>query len=414
MQYLILIYPLYFLLHYSCNKRLIKSQLTCLALWLLFFGSSIAAVYLVFTEDIYKRTFFGVLSIIYNCWMFSVLLKTNEKLCLLNRKYIVDSHPMILSFTTFLVIVLGVPSFFYTISSIDVASFSANIITMRQELGESGSDSGIMGYLTYFSKSYWLLSLSLAFYYIIKYPHKKIIIALLFLSSLSRVVYGLSHAGRGDVLVYFLVMLMMFLLLCGKMSNKSINTFKVLGLSIGGFLFSVFILISVVRFGVGNSFYSGSDSTAFESIIRYYGLGFTKFSQEFNAFWLGVDGGACHFPFFVGHSVSALNAEERVTVDFGLNTFSTSIGGLVFDIGAFFTVVFIYSWYYFARWLLRRPLNVFTLFYAAWLYSYLVESIFYFSDIFTGARVMSLLFIFLLDLLNSSLVSRKTILYNKI
>lgn len=406
MQYLILIYPLFFLIYYSSIKRSIRTQLPYLALWALFFGSSVASVYLVFTDDIYKNTFFGIISIMYNCWMFSVLLKTNEKLCHLSKKEIVNTHPIILNFTTLLVIALGVPSFFYTVSSIDIASFSANILTMRQELGESSGDSGLMGYLTYFSKSYWVLSLSLAFYYIIKYPKKKIIIGLLFMSSLSRVVYGLSHAGRGDVLIYFLVTVMMFLLLCSKMSYKSKKIFKILGFSVGGLLLCVFILISVVRFGVGNSFYSGSDSTAFDAIIRYYGLGFTKFSQEFNAFWLGVDGGACHFPFFVGRSVSSLNVGERVNVDFELNTFSTSIGGLIFDIGAFFTIFFIYLWYYSASHLSRRPLNVFTLFYAAWLYSYLVEAIFYFSDIFTGARVMSLLFIILLDLLNSSLVSR--------
>lgn len=408
MRYLIILYPIFFLLYFYCTKKSIRSQLPYLALWLLFGGSSVAAVYLVFTDDIYKNTFFGFISIIYNCWMFSVLLKTNEKLCSLSKKELVLSHPLILYFITCFVIALGVPSFLHTIRSIDVASFSENILTMRQELGDTAGDSGLMGYFSYFSKSYWALSLSLAYYYIIKFPQKWAIIILLFISSLTRVVYGLSHAGRGDVLIYVLVAFMMFLLLYKRMSATSIRFFRFLGFTIVGLLVCVFVLISLVRFGVGNSFYSGSDSTAFYAIIRYYGLGFTKFSQEFNAFWLGVDGGACHFPFFVGRTVSTLDVGDRVNVDFELNTFSTSIGGLIFDIGAIFTVIFIYLWYASAKYLTKRPLNIFTLFYVAWLYSYLVESIFYFSDIFTGARVISLLFIMFLDLLNQSLIGRKT------
>ena len=402
MKIIILLYPIFFLFYFSTQRKCIRMQWPNKALWAFYLSSSIASTYLVFgipNQDLYKL---GIISIIYNCWMFGILLKTNEKISLLGSKTLMCINPKILFFITWMLIALGIPSFISTISNINVASFIGDILTKRQELGESEELGGIIGYISFFSKSYWLLSLVLSFYYLIAFPKKILLICLLLISSLTRVVYGLSHAGRGDVLIYLLVAGMLFLLLHKKMRPQSIRVFKILGYSLIGLLLSVFLIISIVRFGSNNSFYSGSDTTTFGAIIKYFGLGFANFSQYFNAFWMGVDGGASHFPFIVGSAASTMNVSDRINVDFDLNTFSTSIGSLIFDIGIIFTTIFIYVIYYFAKKISRRTLNIFTLFYAAWIYSYLVEAIFYFSDIFTGTRVLSLLLIVFFDLLNNS------------
>lgn len=396
------------------QSKHIRTKLSNLALWAMFLCSSIASVYIVFTADEYNRTFFGIIPIVYHCWMFGVLLKTNEKLSLLENKPIAIANSSILQIITWMVILLGVPSFIYTSTHINATSFAEEILTMRQELGEDTGASGLMGYVTYLSKSYWVLSLSLVFYYIIVFPQKKITILLLVISSLTRVIYGLSHAGRGDVVIYILLAGMLFLLLYKRMSYRSIKIFKIIGYSIVAGLLSVFLLISVVRFGVANSFNSGSETTTLEAIIRYFGLGFANFSREFNAFWWGVDGGAGHFPFLVGRTTDALNQADRVNVDFGLNTFTTSIGSFVFDVGVFVTIILVYLLFYCAQRVSKRPFNIFTLFYAAWIYSYLVESIFYFSDIFTGTRVLSLLVIFFFDMLNSSFLRNKQKINSKL
>lgn len=406
MKYLVILYPIYFLIFFFNQNKRTRTQLPNLALWGMFFCSSIASIYIVLTDEDYNNTFFGIIPIVYHCWMFGVILKTNERLTLLQNKPIEGTDANILRMITLMVIILGVPSFVYIANSINATSFAEDILAMRHELGEDKGDSGLMGYVTYFSKSYWVLSLALLFYYIIVSPHKIITIILLLISSMTRVVYGLSHAGRGDVVIYILLAGMLFLLLYKRMSHKSIKILKVLGYSIVGALLSVFLLISVVRFGVENSFHSGSETTTFEALIRYFGLGFANFSREFRAFWYGVDGGAAHFPILVGRATDALNQADRVNVDFGLNTFTTSIGSFVFDVGALFTVMLIYMLFYCAQKVSKRQFNIFTLFYAAWIYSYLVESIFYFSDIFTGTRVLSLLFIFFLDMLNNSLVKK--------
>jgi len=409
MNRLVLLYPFFFIIFYLATNRRYRKDIQFLSIFLLFFLSSIASVYLAFNVSPYcDKNYYGIIPIVFHCCMFGMILKAAEKLTYFGKKRIISINPVILKIVTCIVIGIGIPSFFIIIKDISFGMLHDDAVQIRANLDSNDNYYPFyIRYMLFMAKSYWVLALALMYYYICTSPKKIVTILLLLVCSLNTVVSYLSSAGRGAIIYYILTFIMLYLLVRRNIPQGSAKFIKLFFISLFGVLIAAFAVISFARFSLENSFYTGNHEGVIGSSVRYFGIGFCNFPQEFDAFWINSPGGGrLTFPFFVGESVSHLNVDNWVHVTFDLNTFATSVGSFVFDVGALPTVIIYCIFLFFVTYVSKRKLDLFTLFYAGWMYSYIVESVFYFSDIFNGARILSLLLIFFLDIQNRSLKTK--------
>ena len=146
---------------------------------------------------------------------------------------------------TMVVIVLCLMSIKLAWQNIDFAAVFNEANSLRVFERESGT---LEAYIRFFGTRYYSLALVLAFYYILHEPHKKTLIILLFVCSLSSVISGMQVAAR-EYLIKYIYLAGVLFLICKNGISKSWNRRIVIMGSIVAFLgIAMFMFISISRF----------------------------------------------------------------------------------------------------------------------------------------------------------------------
>lgn len=358
--------------------------------------SSIFAIFVYNGDGKFGGSYLDIGAIVYHCLCLFLLLYPFRYLDRLRDVSIVKENENTMTILSLFFIFCGFYAFYEIIPEISLFS----IVNETQELREAmDTEAGHESYWTYFGVKYWTVSLVLAFYHIKYYPQKKVLILLLFISSLCYIVDGLRFAGRECLLKYAFLLLTLFYV-CGKGISKPWDKTLKISIFVGGGLgAALFAIITFMRFDIS---VVQQESSVTDSLISYFGQGFVNFSSIFHYFPNGLDHGHAHFPFIFGYGKMGVN-----NTDLDLKTFATGVGSWIKDVGIIgaFILTLIYS--FLIRLVTRIRCNVFTLFYVAWMLEFVFSLLFFYNDVFNGSRVISLSAIVLFDILTRSAPRRK-------
>lgn len=278
----------------------------------------------------------------------------------------------------YIIIVSSIYSIYKSFDRIDFNRILTDVVNIRNEIGEEKiTESGIIGYIVYYARIFWSLALVLMFYYIIYFPKKKIIIFLLFISSLSQVIESFTIAGRDIVLKYIFIFFILILLFRFELPQKTKRYIYKLLIIIGIFFISFFSLISILRWDMNDY----AETSTIEGLISYLGQPFLYFSEYFEHFSsTGATGGNIHFPLFSfsENTVNRLNTGEYIQVNMKLNTFSTSIGSWIFEVGALAASLITVIHHFLMIGLKRKKKTIFTIIYVIWVFEFIFFSLFYY------------------------------------
>lgn len=393
MNFYLLLYPLvFFLLFISIkSKRKFPCYIVSLGLYL---STGIACIALYSMED-YKSSV-SPEAILYHIIMLILLIvpiKHYDKFAYRNFEFISDKT---LRPFTYLLIVISIFSIYISSENISFDRILTDVVGIRSELAENNvAENGIVGWITYYARIFWSVALVLMFYYIIYYPKQKALIFLLFISSLSQVVHSLTFAGRDIVLKYifvFFILMLLFRFDLPKGTKKRL--YKIFIVIILVFI-SFFILISLLRWDMNET----AQLSTTESIIAYWGQPFLYFSGYYENFALkGATNGSIHFPIFTSTSMSRYALNDYVMSNINLNTFATSIGTWVFEIGALTASIVAIVHHFLMIGLKRKKKSIFTIIYITWVFEFTFFSLFYYIYTINLSFLASILFIKILEI----------------
>jgi hypothetical protein len=302
----------------------------------------------------------------------------------------------------FIFFLIGISSISIYTSILIIKDYSLdNILEIRnaimiegegRELKPSGS---LLSHITQMASEYSFITLLLAFYSVIKYPQKKLIIILLFLSSSAYLFYNLEIGGREAfvrygidlIIFYFIFRNSLKLSLRRKIRNSILFMFIIILLAA--------ISVSLARFGNNQKLVFGT--------LGYYGQGFILFSDVFQEFSIdGLTNGKRIFgAFFSNSPISSFNLNQQFSTNIALNSFSTFVGSFVGDLGAIKAIIPYTLFFYFCI-LVNKvdSRSIFFYIYVLWIVRFFIGGIFYWIDDFSMlSRIFYILIILVLHLL---------------
>ena len=340
-------------------------------------------------------------AIVYHCLMLYLLIKPFSRFECYSSKSFDEHNSLIVNLLTAIIIPISLYYIYLSMSSINLGMIAQDVSSMRQDLIESGTETGTLStYLKAFSNTFHGMALSLAVYFIVKGNKNRFVIILLIICSMSQVIHSLNFAAREYVIKYFFVVFMLFGLFKERITLKWKKIlFTILGVC-GGVGIVLFIVVTIFRF-------TGSDnySSPLISVFAYLGQGFVNFSQRFIDFPNGLFGGSLHFPLFSDNEkISVYNLNSVVSSDYFLNSFSTSIGSWIMDCGILWATIVTILYSFLFRIFGNLRLNVFTLYYLIYAYEFIFSCLFFYNDTIGKLRVETFLFIVLLDIINRQFV----------
>ena len=396
------LYPITFLLLILMQKDKKKHPIYMIILFM-YLLSSASSVYLTYTESYFKSIDVTLFPVIYHIvvtfWLLAPFSKIdNKKISQIRPIHNID----VFRIFTYFIIFLCFTSIIDSYQHIDLYAMLYESSSLREDFGATGSIT-LFNYLKYFGRMAYEVALVLSFYYIVYYPQKKLLIILLLISSLAAVIDGMTVAGREYVIKYSFLFVIMFLLCKGKFSKSWNRTLITIGSVLFSFGIFVFVMISISKFGMRQAGFFDQDTTT-ESFFSYYGMGFVNFSAYFKQFAFTpsqIPVGSIHFPFFAGSSTSVFQLGDRIRTQIQLNTFATSPGGLLTEGGFFFVTFIVLLWGLLLRFVMTSKLTVYKLYFIILFSDYAFSYIFFFNDVYNGARVFFLLLIVLLDYLEA-------------
>lgn len=310
---------------------------------------------------------------------------------------------------TMVVIVLCLMSIKLAWQNIDFAAVFNEANSLRVFERESGT---LEAYIRFFGTRYYSLALVLAFYYILHEPHKKTLIILLFVCSLSSVISGMQVAAR-EYLIKYIYLAGVLFLICKNGISKSWNRRIVIMGSIVAFLgIAMFMFISISRFGEDSAL--TMDDSTMDSLLRYYGMGFVNFSERFHAFFIPVKAvGSMMFPAFASETMSAFDQNDSINTNIELNSFSTTLGSWLIDGGGIFAAAVAIVFYLLFRLVIRMKMSFFKLYFIVMFCDYIFSYPFFFSDVINVTRIISILFVVIFYLYEANILKKQLILRNK-
>jgi oligosaccharide repeat unit polymerase len=298
----------------------------------------------------------------------------------------------------YILVIISIISIFDSIQYISFDNILNDIVGVRQSQVEINPLQGtLLGYVTYYARIYWSIALILMFYYLAYYPSKKIIILLLFISSLSQVIESFTIAGRDIVLKYIFIFIILILFFRFKLPKKVKKNIYTLFIIIVCSFASFFVLISLLRWDLNST---AKISTS-ESLLSYLGQPLLYFSGFFQNFATdGATGGSIHFPLFAyGDITSRHNLNNEVMANIQLNTFATSIGTWVFELGALLASIIAIIHSILIYHLKRKKNTIFTIIYIVWVFEFIFFSYFYYVYTINLGFIASILFVKILEIL---------------
>ena len=393
---LLLIYPIVYSLFFIFTKNK-KQHLFALSFIGLYILAGVAACQIHGTMDYTRDVYLS--AIIFHCIMSLLLLLPLVKIRETAIKDVARVDPFILRSLAFVIIVSSLIKIASDIPNVNFALMLKNVHELRTDLvaGTFIEKNIFIRYVNFFAGGYWSVALVLAFYYMKYHPQRKLVILLLLISSLSVIVSGFVVAAREYLLKYIMLLGILTIAFFPALNNSwksRLRRFLILSLLAFG---AFFVIITLLRFGEG----SGSNSSAIDSVLSYLGQGQVNFSQVYHLFPDGLTGGRIKFPIFVGESLSAFNLNDVFYVDYQLNTFSTTIGCWIIEVGIFVTVLITILHYFIFRHVAKSKMTIFTLIYILWIYDFMFSSVFFYNENLNGSRVVAILFIVFLDFFSS-------------
>ena len=404
--YLYLIYPISFLIVFFLCKNRNKYRLFSGLILLYMASSFVGSMIGLGVIDVNANKEPKLIPILFHIVMLIVLLlpfKSYDKFRYSKLKPINSS---LLRPFTYLIIIFCLIGIYGDIQNINVNAIMTDIVSIRDELQENEKAVSFTDHFSFFCKHYGCVALALAYYYMKYFPKDKFTIVLLIICSLSSVFAGLQNGGREYLIKYVFIYIVFLYYSKPEIDTYWKKTNRSILIVFSSLAVVVFAVITVLRFS-----YSGQmDSNTVTAMFNYMGQGFANFSAIFNHFPDGVAGGGMHFPIFVGHSFSVINLNQSINSSLSLNTFSTTIGSWVFDAGIYATVFIVLIYQTLMRYVGRRKFDLFTMIYMLWFYEFIFSCLFFHNQIFSLARLLSFVAIFIVEqLMKANSVTAKSI-----
>lgn len=400
---LLYIYFLFFLLFFLFVKQK-KDKVAFLIMLLLYLLGSIAAI-LVY-DKLYKGYILSVEAILFHISMIFLLLYPLQEFDSVSKNSIERSdYKLVRGFSIF-VIFICLLKISTDIPNINISVMFSDVSFLRNALEEGAfrESNVIIRYLNFFAGQYWSVALVLAFYFMLHYPSKRLIIIFLLISSLGIIISGFRVAAREYLVKYVFILFILTYWFSDKINKHWKHFLKKTGILLGGVFCFFFLLITFLRFGNSSRF----DSPV-TSMLSYLGQGFIHFSSYFNEFSEGVTGGAIRFPFFAGKSMSAYNISEHIYTNADLNVFSTTIGSWIFELGIVWTVIITFLHNYIFKRVGKSQMTIYKLIYIIWIYDFIFSALFFYNEVLNTSRIASILLIVFLDYISNKKYSKNII-----
>lgn len=392
MIYIYIVFFVFFIF-FTKNKSKKVVYIATIAMYLL---SSMSALWIYNIS--YQGTPIVMNAVLFHIAMLFLLLYPLQRFDMVKYIGVIKTPEIKIRLLTVIVILLSLISIYSDIQNINLQTLLADVQSLRTSLieGEFRKTNAILRYLNYFAGQYWSIALCLAFYYMMYYPKKRMLIVLLLISSLSVIVSGVAVAAREYLIKYLYLFFILTYWTYGQISVKWNRLIKKVAIVFVCVFTSFFLVITLLRFGESSSY---SDSPM-HSLLSYYGQGFINFSSIFSEFPNGATGGALKFPFFVGKYMSGYNINDIVVTDISLNSFSTTIGSWVFDVGIIWTVIITFIHFFIFKHIGKRRVTIFNLIYIVWIYDFIFSCLFFYNEVINGTRIVTILLIVLYEKLS--------------
>lgn len=381
---LIVLYPVFFFLMLSKGKNRNNHKFYNIIV-LFFFVAGIASVYICNTFYTFKNLKMDFGAICYHLIMMFLLiipLKSYDRKSLLP---ITEANNVVYYFTYFIIVLFLI----YIIDGVQYVSFDTilqDVQGLRVDLVESDYLKGniFMRYVDYIVKSFTFVPLGLMFYFMLKNPDKKLLIASLFICSFGFVVVSLRFAAREFLIKYLFVAFCFYFIFRDRFSKQWRNSIRYFGIVLSVISIFMFLLITFLRFEeTGNG-------SSFENIAIYFGQSFAFFSEGFVEFPNGMfsEKGTLCFPLFAGSARSVFNMNDQLSTMIHLNVFRTTIGSWTQDCGAVLTVFITIIYALIIRLIGKQEKqNAFTFVYLSWVFEFIFSLLFFFEMGITAVRL---------------------------
>lgn len=399
----IYLYPISFFLLFWFTRQKRNKTLYSLLL-LMYFFSSLAAIYV--SKNLYA--FWGVSSswdaVIYHVF-FTVLILLQFRNCDKLSYQELPSIRDVASFKAFtaITIILCLVTLVHDARYVDINMIMNDVGTLRDTINES-KEISLIGYIAFLGKKYTSVAIALTFYYVIKKPQKKLLIAILLVCTLTSSISSLQVAGREYLMKFLFLFFIAYYITKKHLTSQWKRNLKVFFIVIAGLSLTLFLIITILRFQFNSNADSvGGGSNSFNSLLSYFGQGWVYFSDVYNTFQHPLTTpGAINFPFFAGETISKNNLNDVINVNIYLNQFSTALGSWCVDGGVVFGAVVAVVFTLILRFISRLKYNVFTLIYTLWAFEFIFSYMFFFNDTFNTSRIASILLVVFFDLLERS------------
>lgn len=302
----------------------------------LYFLGSLSGFYLLITTGFYDAYRLDLFAVIYHSFcllMFlSPIVYVSNKL--IHRFKIPD--PVGLRIFLYVLIFFSFFSFASLIPKIQSVFAIGDFKTARNLYNYGGlhdsEGGGILDYLGGIGAAFAYFSMFFFFYYLKNYPKKRLLIALLFICSLTDALSGLSVAGRGGIMRWILMLVFFYLSfhphIDPKLRRRMLRLISLMAVP----LITIFAFITISRF-------SDREYPVYTYVIDYIGQSFIYFSYIFDPFFESTFGGRMNFPIFFPNDRIDRVLSEEVSANFDLNTFSTFVGSFYKDVGFYRTLI---------------------------------------------------------------------------
>lgn len=392
MKFLILLYPLFFLLVFFFEKDKQNHKLYNVIL-LIYFLAGVSSVYIYNYIDSYRNLPIGLLAICYQLSALYLLIKPLERYDGRATMSLLKPNTVVYFFTAFVIVIVSI-YFINGAQNVRMSRIMDDVSGLRMELVQQENTRSFLGYIAFIAKQLSVAPIAMMFYYMVMKPEKKLLILVLFVLSLSFPIVELQFAAREYLIKYLFVVFCFYMCTKDKLSPKWRKNVKLYGLLTAIPIVIVFFLITFLRFGEYDKL------NVSNSILGYFGQGYVYFTEAFETFPNGMfeEKGSLCFPFFSSNGRLAYNMSDQVNTTIHLNVFRTTVGTWLQDCGWALTIIIVLFFYLLFRYIGRlRYHNVFTLIYMGWVFDFIFQALFFFHSIITGTSIVVYLFVIFLD-----------------
>lgn len=395
MNYLLFIYPLFFgYLFFKIRQKKTNPSYTIIVI--LYLLASLSAIYIYDKIGFQENINLDLIAICYHVVAMFLLIFPFKDFDAFRVRKMHNCNADFLFFITVVVIACTLVHIFLSVQEIDFQLLLNDAKELRALIEEGSTIKD--RYLFTVDRMGQVLSgtaMALMFYFAIKKPTQKFLIALLFLCSCASIVSGMRVGAREYYVKFAFEYVMLYILFHNKINSSWKSSLKRVGIVMGAFFASLFIIITIARFTLSVNY-----GNPFDSLFGYLGQGMLFFSGNYLDFGDGVAGGSICYPAIVGSSFSRIGLNDTIISDRALNTFSTTVGSWVFDMGTIVAFIICIGYFFLFKYFGRRKLNVYTLIYLVWSYEFIFSTVFFFNSVLDIQRLACYVMVAILDVLD--------------